>query len=56
MRLAKGARASVHDLVINRVNDHRAGLANGDIVRIEAIEDGGRVLIRKATARDPATG
>src|SRR5229473_1556030 len=56
VRLAEGARAGVHDLVINRVNDHRAGLANGEIVRIEAIEDDGRVLIRKATGRDPATG
>ena len=54
--LAEGARAGVHDLVINRKNDHRAGLANGDIVRVEAIEDGGRVLVRKAAGRDPVTG
>jgi hypothetical protein len=56
VRLAEGSRAGVHALVINRVNDHRAGLANGDIVRIEAIEDDGRVRIRKATGRDPVTG
>ncbi len=54
--LAGGARASVHDLVVIRKNDHRAGLANGDIVRVEAIEDDGRVRIRKATGRDPVTG
>ena len=54
--LAEGARASVHDLVVIRANDHRAGLANGDIVRVEAIEDDGEVLVRKATGRDPVTG
>ncbi len=54
--LAEGARASAGDLIINRKNDHKAGLANGDIVRVEAIEDDGLVLIRKATGRDPATG
>src|SRR5258708_36321869 len=50
------APASAGDLIINRKNDHKAGLANGDIVRVEAIEDDGLVLIRKATGRDPATG
>ncbi len=54
--LAAGARASVHDLVINRRNDHKAGLANGDVVRIEEITSDGEVLIRKATGRDPVTG
>jgi ATP-dependent exoDNAse (exonuclease V) alpha subunit len=54
--LAEGARAGVHDLVMIRKNDHRAGLANGDIVRVEAIEDDGRVRIRKAAGRDPDTG
>jgi len=54
--LAEGARASVRDLVVIRANDHAAGLANGDIVRIEAIEDDGRVRVRKATGRDPDTG
>ena len=54
--LAEGARAGVHDLVVIRANDHRAGLANGDIVRVEAIEDDGQVLVRKVTGRDPATG
>ena len=54
--LAEGARAGVHDLIVVRKNDHRAGLANGDIVRVEAIEEDGRVLVRKATGRDPVTG
>ena len=54
--LAEGARASVRDLVVIRANDHMAGLANGDIVRVEAIEDDGEVLVRKATGRDPVTG
>ena len=46
----------MHDLIVNRVNDHRAGLANGDIVRVEAIEDDGTVTVRKMTGRDPETG
>ena len=54
--LAEGARASVDDLIILRQNDHPAGLANGDVVRIETIEDDGTVRIRKATGRDPETG
>lgn len=56
VRLAEGQRGSVHDLVINRRNDHQAGLANGDIVRIEAIEGTSQVLVRKAVGRDPNTG
>lgn len=56
VRLAEGQRGSVHDLVINRRNDHTAGLANGDVVRIEAIEGSGQVVVRKATGRDPQTG
>jgi hypothetical protein len=46
--IAEGAQASVRDLVICRGNDHRLqagqpgrGLANGDILRIEAITGGG---------------
>jgi hypothetical protein len=54
--LAEGARAGVHDLVVNRKNDHRAGLANGDVVRVEEIGEDGQVLVRKATGRDPVTG
>jgi len=54
--LAEGAQAGVHDLIVNRVNDHRAGLANGDVVRVEAIADDGTVTVRKMTGRDPATG
>ena len=54
--LAAGARASVNDLIINRRNDHKSGLANGDVVRIEEITSDGEVLIRKATGRDPVTG
>jgi hypothetical protein len=51
-----GAVGSGPQLVVNRANDHRAGLANGDIVRVEAIEDDGTVTVRKATGRDPQTG
>jgi hypothetical protein len=60
--IAEGAQASVGDLVICRVNDHRLqagepgrGLANGDILRIEAITSGG-LVVRRLLEPDPATG
>ena len=60
--IAEGARASAGDLVICRDNDHsiQAGepdrsLANGDILRIEAITSGG-VMVRRLLDPDPATG
>jgi hypothetical protein len=60
--IAEGAQASVGDLVICRGNDHRLeagepgrGLANGDILRIEAITSGG-LVVRRLLEPDPATG
>jgi TrwC relaxase/AAA domain len=60
--IAEGARASVGDLVICRDNDHgiEAGepgrsLANGDILRIEAIISSG-VMVRRLLDPDPVTG
>jgi hypothetical protein len=60
--IAEGARASVGDLVICRDNDHgfEAGepgrsLANGDILRIEAITSRG-VMVRRQLDPDPVTG
>src|SRR5205814_1083220 len=62
VQLAEGAEASAGDLVICRVNDHRleAGepgraLANGDILRIEAISHRG-IMVRRMLDADPATG
>ena len=62
VRIAEGARASVGDLIICRRNDHRleageAGraLANGDILRIEAITGSG-LMVRRLLGADPATG
>ena len=62
MQIAEGAEASVGDLVICRDNDHRLqagepgrGLANGDILRIEAITPGG-IVVRRLLDPDPATG
>jgi len=61
--LADGARASAGDLIICRRNDHtvEAGqrgrmLANGDLLRIEAIRDDGTLLVRRALDCDPVTG
>ena len=60
--IADGTRASAGDLIICTRNDHRveAGepgrtLANGDLLRIEAITPGG-LLVRRALDADPATG
>ena len=62
VRIADGALASAGDLIICRANDHtlKAGepgraLANGDVLRIEAITTGG-VMVRRLLGPDPATG
>jgi hypothetical protein len=62
IRIADGAEASAGDLIICRANDHtlQAGepgraLANGDVLRIEAITSGG-VMVRRLLGADPATG
>jgi AAA domain/TrwC relaxase len=62
VQIAEGAAASLGDLVICRTNDHRlqAGepgrtLANGDILRIEAITPTG-IQVRRQLDPDPATG
>ena len=62
VRIAEGAEASAGDLIICRRNDHtiEAGepgraLANGDILRIEAITRHG-IMVRRLLGHDPATG
>ena len=61
IRIADGAEASAGDLIICRDNDHRieAGepgrtLANGDVLRIEAITSHG-IMARRMLDPDPAT-
>ena len=62
IRIADGAEASAGDLIICRANDHHleAGepgraLANGDVLRIEAITRRG-IMVRRMLDPDPATG
>ena len=62
IRIAEGTEASVGDLIICRRNDHgiEAGepgrtLANGDVLRIEAIASRG-VMVRRLLDPDRATG
>ena len=62
VRIADGAQASVGDLIICRRNDHtiEAGepgrsLANGDVLRIEAITRRG-LMVRRLLDPDRATG
>jgi len=61
IRIADGAKASAGDLIICRANDHHleAGepgraLANGDVLRIEAITGRG-IMVRRLLDPDPAT-
>jgi hypothetical protein len=37
-------------------NHHRSGIANGDILRIEAVNGDGSITVRRGLDRDPATG
>jgi hypothetical protein len=60
--IGEGTEASVGDLIICRRNDHQVeagepgrALANGDILRIEAITGRG-VMVRRLLEPDPATG
>ena len=62
VRIADGATASAGDLIICTSNDHsvQAGepgrtLANGDLLRIEAVTGAG-LIVRRALDADPATG
>ena len=62
IRIADGAQASAGDLIICRRNDHgiEAGepgraLANGDVLRIEAITPDG-IVVRRRSDPDRATG
>ena len=62
IRIAGGVQASVGDLIICRRNDHaiEAGehgrtLANGDVLRIEAITPAG-IMVRRRLDPDRATG
>jgi len=60
--IADGTRASPGDLIVCTRNDHavEAGepgrtLANGDLLRIEAVTPGG-LIVRRALDADPRTG
>jgi hypothetical protein len=62
IQIAEGAEASVGDLIICRRNDHHVeagesgrALANGDVLRVEAITSGA-VLVRRMLDPDQATG
>jgi TrwC relaxase/AAA domain len=62
IRTAEGAEASVGDLIICRRNDHQVeagepgrALANGDVLRIEAITSGG-VMVRRLLGLDRTSG
>ena len=62
VRIADGAQASAGDLITCTRNDHQVeagepgrALANGDLLRIEAVTAGG-LIVRRALDADPQTG
>ena len=62
VRIADGAQASAGDLITCTRNDHKVeagepgrALANGDLLRIEAVTAGG-LVVRRALDADPRTG
>ena len=54
--LAAGARAGRGDVITARTTDQKAGVANGDALRIEAVNDDGSLTVRARLDRDPQTG
>jgi len=56
VELAGGARASVGDVIVARANDHPVGIANGDILGVDVINDDGSITVRHRVGPDPATG
>ncbi len=48
IEMADGARASAGDVIIARTNDHPTGVANGDVLRVEAVGEDGTITARKA--------
>ena len=62
VRIADGTAAGPRDLIVCPRNDHAAGagepgraLANGDLLRIEAVTEEG-LVVRRALDADPVTG
>lgn len=51
-----GRGASAGDVIIARDNDHNAGVANSDVLRVEAVHPDGTITVRRRLDRDGATG
>jgi conjugative relaxase-like TrwC/TraI family protein len=63
VQLMGGAQASVGDLIICRKVDHNVdagergrGLANGDTLRVDAVDKGGKAVVRRLLDCDRQTG
>lgn len=61
--LREGARAGAGDIIVARANDHDldAGetgrtLANGDVMKVMAVNDDSSLTVRRRTDRDPQSG
>jgi AAA domain/TrwC relaxase len=49
--LAEGARASRGDVILARKPDYELGIANGDALRVEAVNDDGSLTVRASLGR-----
>jgi hypothetical protein len=56
VKIARGQTARAGDIIRATRNHHRAGVANGDVLRIEAVNPNGSITVRKGLDRDPDTG
>ena len=56
VQIAKGQRAGAGDVIRVTRNHRRSGVANGDLLRIEAVNDDGSITVRRGLDRDDATG
>jgi hypothetical protein len=56
VRIACRQTAGVGDIIRATRNNHRMGVANGDVLRIEAVRADGTITVRRARDRDPETG
>jgi hypothetical protein len=56
VEIAHGQKAGAGDIIRATRNNHRMGVANGDVLRIAAVHADGTIAVRRARDRDPETG
>src|SRR6266480_3986062 len=56
VQIAHGQTAGAGDVIRVTRNHHQSGVANGDILRIEAVNPDGSITVRRGLDRDQDTG